>query len=56
MNDTNETKTPDRRLLIDRRQFLYTNYYPEKRYREDRRKSICREIGKDREIELKTPK
>ncbi len=53
MTNTNETKTPDRRLAIDRRQFLYTNYYPEKRSGEDRRKSISGRIGKDSEIVMK---
>ncbi len=54
MTDASKTKTPDRRLAIDRRQFSYTNYYPEKRSGKDRRESINRRVNQDVEIEIES--
>ena len=37
-----------RRSGVDRRQFLYTDYIPERRAGEDRRRRIDRRCGEDR--------
>lgn len=53
MKSNNRTPNWERRLGIDRRQFSYSNYYPEKRSGDDRRSGDERrerhvEIDKDR--------